>query len=29
LNYHPKNTIRVVLFMNEENGVKGGTKYAE
>lgn len=27
LNYHPKNTIRVVLFMNEENGVKGGTKY--
>ena len=29
LNYHPKNTIRVVLFMNEENGVKGGTKYGE
>ena len=27
--YKPKNTIRVVLFMNEENGVKGGTKYAE
>lgn len=27
LDYHPKNTIRVVLFMNEENGVKGGTKY--
>ncbi|MEO0037921.1 MAG: hypothetical protein RIQ59_1132 [Bacteroidota bacterium] len=29
LNYHPKNTIRVVLFMNEENGVKGGSKYGE
>lgn len=29
LNYKPKNTIRVVLFMNEENGVKGGKKYAE
>jgi hypothetical protein len=29
LNYQPKNTIRVVLFMNEENGVKGGTKYGE
>jgi hypothetical protein len=29
LNYKPKNTIRVVLFMNEENGVKGGNKYAE
>lgn len=29
LNYTPKNTIRVVLFMNEENGVKGGKKYAE
>jgi len=29
LDYHPKNTIRVVLFMNEENGVKGGTKYGE
>lgn len=29
LDYQPKNTIRVVLFMNEENGVKGGTKYAE
>ncbi len=24
----PKRTIRVVLFMNEENGVKGGKKYA-
>ena len=25
----PKHTIRVVLFMNEENGLKGGIKYAE
>lgn len=24
LNYHPKNTIRAVLFMNEENGLRGG-----
>lgn len=29
LNYKPKNTIRVVLFMNEENGNRGGKKYAE
>ena len=29
LNYKPKNTIRVVLFMNEENGVRGGKKYEE
>ena len=29
LNYRPKRTIRVVLFMNEENGVRGGQKYAE
>ena len=29
LNYKPKNTIRVVLFMNEENGGKGGKKYEE
>ncbi len=29
LGYKPKNTIRVVLFMNEENGTKGGEKYAE
>jgi peptidase M28-like protein len=29
LNYKPKNTIRAVLFMNEENGVKGGDKYNE
>jgi Zn-dependent M28 family amino/carboxypeptidase len=25
----PKRTIRVVLFMNEENGSRGGAKYAE
>ena len=29
LGYKPKNTIRAVLFMNEENGGKGGTKYEE
>lgn len=29
LNYKPKNTIRAVLFMNEENGGKGGRKYEE
>ena len=29
LNYKPKNTIRVVLFMNEENGGRGGMKYEE
>jgi hypothetical protein len=29
LNYHPKHTIRFVLFANEENGGKGGLKYAE
>ncbi|MBP4138641.1 M20/M25/M40 family metallo-hydrolase [Flavobacterium geliluteum] len=28
-NYKPKNTIRVVLFMNEENGTRGGKKYEE
>jgi hypothetical protein len=28
-NYRPKRTIRVVLFMNEENGLRGGKKYAE
>ncbi|WP_289645563.1 M20/M25/M40 family metallo-hydrolase [Maribacter aestuarii] len=27
--YKPKRTIRVVLFMNEENGLRGGHKYAE
>ncbi len=26
--YKPKRTIRVVLFMNEENGLRGGRKYA-
>jgi len=29
LNYKPKNTVRVVLYMNEENGTRGGKKYAE
>lgn len=29
IRYKPKNTIRVVLFMNEENGGKGGDKYQE
>ncbi|HKO78085.1 MAG TPA: M28 family peptidase [Flavobacterium sp.] len=29
LNYKPKNTLRVVLFMNEENGLRGGRKYQE
>jgi hypothetical protein len=29
LNYKPKRTIRFVLFANEENGGKGGAKYAE
>jgi len=27
--YRPKRTLRAVLFMNEENGLKGGLKYAE
>lgn len=27
--YTPKRTIRAVLFMNEENGLRGGKKYAE
>jgi Zn-dependent M28 family amino/carboxypeptidase len=27
--YKPKRTIRFVLFANEENGLKGGAKYAE
>ncbi len=26
--YKPKRTIRAVLFMNEENGLRGGTEYA-
>jgi len=29
LGWKPKNSIRAVLFMNEENGTKGGLKYAE
>ncbi len=28
-NIKPKNTIRVVFFMNEENGTRGAKKYAE
>lgn len=28
-NIKPKHTLRVVLFMNEENGLRGGKKYAE
>lgn len=28
-NIKPKHTLRVVLFMNEENGTRGGKKYAE
>ncbi|ADY27972.1 MULTISPECIES: M28 family peptidase [Cellulophaga] len=27
--YKPKRTIRAVLFMNEENGLRGGNKYAQ
>lgn len=29
LGIRPKRTIRVVLFANEENGLRGGSKYAE
>lgn len=29
LGYQPKRTIRFVLFANEENGTRGGNKYAE
>ncbi|MEM1137857.1 MAG: M20/M25/M40 family metallo-hydrolase, partial [Bacteroidota bacterium] len=29
LNIEPKRTIRAVMFMNEENGLRGGRKYAE
>jgi hypothetical protein len=29
LGIRPKRTIRAVLFMNEENGVRGGNAYAE
>jgi hypothetical protein len=28
IGYQPKNTIRAVMFMNEENGLRGGIKYA-
>jgi carboxypeptidase Q len=28
IGYHPRHTIRVVLFANEENGGRGGRKYA-
>jgi carboxypeptidase Q len=29
IGYRPKNSIRAVFFMNEENGDRGGMKYAE
>ncbi|MBE9586052.1 M20/M25/M40 family metallo-hydrolase [Mucilaginibacter sp. JRF] len=29
LKYKPKNSVRAVFFMNEENGTRGGLKYAE
>jgi len=29
IGYKPKHSIRVVLFMNEENGLRGGNKYAQ
>ena len=29
LGIQPKRTIRAVMFMNEENGLRGGSKYAE
>jgi carboxypeptidase Q len=29
IGYQPKRTIRFVLFANEENGVRGGNKYAQ
>jgi len=29
IGYQPNHTIRVVLFANEENGLRGGRKYAE
>lgn len=28
INYKPRHSIRVVLFMNEENGLRGGREYA-
>jgi len=29
IDYQPKHSVRVVLFMNEEDGLRGGRKYAE
>jgi carboxypeptidase Q len=29
IGYKPKRTVRAVMFMNEENGLRGGQKYAE
>ena len=29
LDFKPRHSIRVVMFMNEENGLRGGNKYAE
>ena len=29
IGYKPKRTIRAVMFINEENGLRGGQKYAE
>ncbi len=29
MGFKPKRTIRAVMFMNEENGLRGGLKYAE
>ncbi len=29
MNLHPRRTIRAVLFMNEENGLRGGQQYAK
>ncbi|MDP1762752.1 MAG: M20/M25/M40 family metallo-hydrolase [Sediminibacterium sp.] len=29
IGYQPKHTLRFVLFANEENGLRGGSKYAE
>ncbi|MFL1895985.1 M20/M25/M40 family metallo-hydrolase [Aquimarina sp. 2-A2] len=29
IGYQPKHSIRIVMFMNEENGLRGGKKYAK
>jgi carboxypeptidase Q len=29
MGFKPKHTVRAVMFMNEENGLRGGLKYAE